>query len=254
MGKLSGRVAIITGASSGIGRATAELFCEEGAAVVLASRNSERLERVTEQIEQQGGECMAIATDVSKQSDVIHLVQTSLKHFNHVDILVNNAGAITEPGPLSSMDESKWDQLFSTNTKSVYWTTRAVWPTMEKQRSGVIVNTASVIAFKGVSGMAAYCASKAAVVMLTKVLAIEGAPIGLRVNCVCPGFIDTPMTDWVGSQQPDSEAWLIDMHENIPLNRSGRPEEVARASLFLSSDESSYVTGETIMVDGGVTT
>ncbi len=153
-----------------------------------------------------------------------------------------------------AMDESKWDQLFSTNTKSVYWTTRAVWPTMEKQRSGVIVNTASVIAFKGVSGMAAYCASKAAVVMLTKVLAIEGAPIGLRVNCVCPGFIDTPMTDWVGSQQPDSEAWLIDMHENIPLNRSGRPEEVARASLFLSSDESSYVTGETIMVDGGVTT
>jgi NAD(P)-dependent dehydrogenase (short-subunit alcohol dehydrogenase family) len=123
---------------------------------------------------------------------------------------------------------------------------------MVEQGGGVIINTASVIAFRGVAGMAAYCGSKATTVMLTKALALEGAPVGIRVNCVCPGFIDTPLNDWLGSLQPDREAWLSEMISQIPLQRAGSPEEVAQASLYLASSDSSFMTGQTVILDGGV--
>lgn len=150
------------------------------------------------------------------------------------------------------MEEAEWDQVFAVNTKSIYYTVRAVWPVMAGQGGGVMVNTASVVAFRGTAGLAAYSASKAAIVMLTKSLALEGAPLGIRVNCVCPGFIDTPMNKWLGALQPDQEAWLKDMLERIPLHRAGSAEEIARASLFLASADSAYMTGQTVILDGGV--
>lgn len=253
MSKLKGQVAIITGSSSGIGQATAKVFAEEGAKVVIAARTSERLGQIAGQISRQGGECLSIPTDISKQQQVEQLIQRTLDRYGRIDILVNNAGTLPAPIPLAQMEEAEWDRVFAVNAKGVYWTVRRVWPVMEKQGKGVIINTASVIAFKGVSGMAAYCGSKAAVVMLTKALALEGAPLGIRVNCVCPGFIDTPMNDWLGSLQPDRKAWLNEMHEQIPLQRSGTPLEIARASLYLASDDSSYMTGQTMILDGGAT-
>lgn len=252
MGKLNEKIAIITGGNSGIGRATARLFAAEGAVVIIAARRSEKLGRVAGEITKEGGECLAVTTDVSKREQVDHLVRTVLNRYGRIDILVNNAGILPPPAPIVETEEVDWDQVFGVNTKGVYWTTQAVWPTMEQQRGGVIINTASVIAFRGVAGMSAYCASKAATVMLTRVLALEGAPLGIRVNCVCPGFIDTPMNDWLGSLQPDREQWLNEMISQIPMQRSGSPDEIARASLFLASSDSSFITGQTIILDGGV--
>jgi 3-oxoacyl-[acyl-carrier protein] reductase len=251
MTKLAELVAIVTGASVGIGRATAKLFAAEGARVVLASRSEERLNRVACEINEEGGDCVAISTDVSKQHQVERMVRTTLKKYHRVDILVNNAGVLPPPTPLAEMDEETWDHVFAVNTKSVYWTVSKVWPAMVHQGGGTIINTASVVAFRGVAEMAAYSATKAAVVVLTKVLALEGAPYGIRANCVCPGFIDTPMNEWLGSLQPDRELWLNDMLDGIPLHRPGTPEEIARASLYLASTDSSYVTGQALILDGG---
>jgi len=188
---------------------------------------------------------------VSDGQQVERLVQTTLDKYGRVDILVNNAGILPLPTPLAEMDELEWDRVFAVNTKSIYWTVRNVWPAMVRQGSGVIINTASVVAFRGVAEMAAYCATKAAIVMLTRVLALESAPFGIRVNCICPGFIDTPMNEWLGSLQSDREAWLNDMLDQIPLHRPGTPEEIARASLYLASPGSSYMTGQVLILDGG---
>lgn len=252
MNKLQGQVAIITGGSAGIGRATARLFAAEGAKVVIAARRSEKVGTVAGEIVKAGGECLAVPADVSKRAQVEHLVQTTLEHFGRIDILLNNAGVLPLPTPLAQMDEAEWDRVFTINTKSVYYTVHAVWPVMAEHGGGVIVNTASVVAFRGTAGLAAYCASKAAIIMLTKSLALEGAPLNIRVNCVCPGFIETPMNDWLGSLQPDRELWLKDMLNRIPLHRAGSADEIARASLFLASADSSYMTGQTMILDGGV--
>lgn len=252
MGKLNGQVAIITGGSSGIGRATAKLFAVEGASVVMVGRDAAKAEAVATEIIMTGGEALGIGADVSTEGPVKELVAATLERYGRIDILLNNAGILPEPLPLAQMPEAGWDRVFDTNTKSVYRMVQGVWPIMERQGGGVIVNTASVVAFRGTAGLAAYCASKAAVVMLTKCLALEGAPLGIRVNCVCPGFIDTPMNDWLGSLQPDREAWLSDMHTKIPLHRSGAPAEIAQANLFLACADSSYMTGQTVILDGGV--
>lgn len=252
MGKLKEQVAIVTGGSVGIGRATARLFAREGAKVVIAARRSERVGSVAGEIAKEGGECLAVPTDVSKWPQVEHLVRTALDSYGRIDILLNNAGILPSPRPLAEMEEVEWDHVFAVNTKSIYYTVRAVWPVMVKQGGGVIVNTASVVAFRGTAGLAAYCATKAATVMLTKSLALEGASLGIRVNCVCPGFIDTPMNKWLGSLQPDQDIWLKDMLDRIPLHRAGNPEEIARANLFLASADSSYMTGQSMILDGGV--
>ncbi|GIK37356.1 MAG: short-chain dehydrogenase [Chloroflexota bacterium] len=252
MGKLQGQVAIVTGGSAGIGRATAKLFAAEGARVVIAARRSEKIGSVAGEIVKEGGECMAVPADVAKRQQVEHLVQVTLARYGRIDILLNNAGVLPLPVVLAEMAETEWDEVFTINTKSIYYTVRSVWPAMVEQGGGVIVNTASVVAFRGTAGLAAYCATKAAIVMLTKSLALEGAPLGIRVNCVCPGFIDTPMNKWLGSLQPDQEVWLKDMLERIPLHRAGNPEEIARASLFLASADSSYMTGQSVILDGGV--
>jgi NAD(P)-dependent dehydrogenase (short-subunit alcohol dehydrogenase family) len=252
MSKLKGQVAIITGGSAGIGRATARLFAAEGAKVVIAARRSEKIGSVIGEIIKAGGECLAVPTDVSKRQQVEHLVRATLHRFGRIDILLNNAGVLPCPTPLAEMEEGEWDRVFNVNTKSIYWLVRSIWPVMVEQRRGVIVNTASVVAFRGTAGLAAYCASKSAIVMLTKSLALEGAPLGIRVNCVCPGFIDTPMNEWLGSLQPDQTTWLNDMLDRIPLHRAGSPDEIARASLFLASADSSYMTGQTVVLDGGV--
>ncbi|MBI1880106.1 MAG: SDR family oxidoreductase [Chloroflexi bacterium] len=252
MDKLKGQAAIVTGGSGGIGRATAKLFAMEGARVVIAARRSEKIGSVAGEIIKEGGECMAVPTDVAKRQQVEHLMRATLDRYGRIDILLNNAGVLPLPTALAEMEEVEWDQVFTINTKSIYWTVRSVWPVMVAQGGGVIVNTASVVAFRGTAGLAAYCATKAAIVMLTKSLALEGAPLGIRVNCICPGFIDTPMNKWLGSLQPDQEVWLSDMLERIPLHRAGNPEEIARASLFLASADSSYMTGQSIILDGGV--
>lgn len=251
MGKLDGRVAIVTGAGSGIGRATARLFAMEGCKTAVIGRSADKVEQTVREIVAAGGEAIAISADLTNPSDVERMVQVTCDRYGGIDVLVNNAGILPAPVPLAEMEERAWDEVFDVNTKGVYRTVKAVWPTMVRRGGGSIVNTASVVAFRGVSGMAAYCATKSAVVMLTKVLALEGAPLGIRVNCVCPGFIDTPMNEWLGSLQPDREAWLTDMIDGIPLHRPGAPAEIARASLFLACSDSSYMTGQTLILDGG---
>lgn len=253
MDTLNGAVAIISGASSGIGRATAGLFASEGSNVVLVSRTPEALKRVAEEIRGRGGECLVAPADVSDGDQVAGMVAATLETYGRIDVLVNNAGTLLEPTPLADLDETDWDRVFAVNAKGVYWTVKHVWPVMVEQSCGAIVNTASVIASRGVVDMAAYCASKAAVVMLTKVLALEGALHNIRVNCVSPGFIDTPMNDWLGSLQDDREIWLRDMVEQIPLQRAGEPEEIARAIRYLATSESSYMTGQVLVLDGGAT-
>jgi NAD(P)-dependent dehydrogenase (short-subunit alcohol dehydrogenase family) len=252
MGKLQGQVAIVTGGSAGIGRATAKLFAAEGAQVIIAARRSEKIGSVAGEINKEGGACLAIPTDVSRPLQIKNLIRTTRERFGRVDILLNNAGILPAPVPLAEMAEAEWDQVFTVNTKSLYWMVQSTWPVMVEQGGGVIINTASVVAFRGTAGLAAYSASKAAIVMLTKSLALEGAPLGIRVNCVCPGFIDTPMNEWLGSLQPDRDLWLSDMLEHIPLHRAGNPDEIAHASLFLASADSSYMTGQAVILDGGV--
>lgn len=252
MGKLNGRVAIITGSSSGIGEATARLFAEEGARTVLASRTSHRLTRVAEEIRAAGGDVLSVPTDVSDGSSVEALVGLIVEMWGRVDIIVNNAGVLPDPVPVAAMNEAEWDRVFAINTKSIYWMVRHAWPALTRNR-GVIVNTASVVAFRGVSGMAAYCASKAAIVMLTRALALEGAEYGIRANCICPGFIDTPMNERLGASQTDPDVWLDDMIGQIPLGRPGAPDEIARGSLYLASDDSSFMTGQILVLDGGAT-
>lgn len=248
--ELNRRVAIITGAGSGIGRATARLFAREGALVVTADLQAEAGEETVQLIRETGGESIFVRTDVSKSGDVMHLVQTAVERYGRLDILHNNAGMFLVKY-LEDMAEEEWDRILGVNLKSIFLGVKYAVPHMKAQRSGVILNTASTGSFIGQHRTPAYIASKGGVAMLTKTLALDYAEYGIRVNCICPGAVNTPMLRQHFSTSPDPVRAAEVEQRLIPLKRFLDPEEIAEAALYLCSDRSRGVTGAAMPVDGG---
>lgn len=243
---LDGRHALVTGASRGIGRAVALAFAAEGASVALNfAGNVAAAEAVRAEIESAGGKAILVPADVSDENAVEDMVKTVTEAFGSIDILVNNAG-ITRDGLLLRMKEEDWDAVLNTNLKGVFLCTKAVSKFMMKKRYGRIVNMASVVGVTGNASQANYTAAKAGVIGFTKATAKELASRGITVNAIAPGFIRSDMTDVL----PDKvkEAMLAE----IPLGRAGEPADVAKAALFLASDQAAYITGQVLKVDGGM--
>jgi len=247
--RLENKVSIITGAASGIGEASAILFAREGAKVVLADVNEEKGNGVANRIQNNGNEALFIKADVSKQDDTNKMVEKTIEKFDVIDVLFNNAG-IARLKSLHELDEEEWNQVMDINLKGVYLCSKGVLPYMQRQRKGSIINNSSIAGVVGFPGAAAYCASKGGLGLLTRNMALDYAIDGIRVNDICPGVIKTPMTldeETMGRKQ------IEEMEKVHPLGRAGKPEEVAYTALFLASDESSFITGSSIMIDGGYT-
>jgi len=243
----AGRVGLIAGAGSGIGRATALLLAERGGAVVAADVNEDAAAETAAWIRKAGGRAEACRCDVTLADDVDGALRVARQRFGRLDVLVNCAG-ILRIAPLESTAEKEWGEVLAVNLTGAFLLTRAAMTAMREQGGGAIVHIASRAAIRAKEGHGAYAASKAGILQLTQTAALEGAPHGIRVNCVCPGFIDTPMTR--GSYEDDAfDAWS----QICPLGRPGRPEDVARAMLFLASDDASFITGVALPVDGGRT-
>ncbi|MHA2055527.1 MAG: SDR family NAD(P)-dependent oxidoreductase [Candidatus Hodarchaeales archaeon] len=250
MKKLDGKTAIITGISSGIGRATAILFAKNGANIVGSDIDAEGGKIVIETIEGLGGNSIFVKSDISISEEVKHLVKRA-HEFKEIDILFNNAG-IEVVKKLEDTLEEEWERTIDVNLKSVFLCTKYVIPEMRKNGGGVIINNSSAAALVG-SFSPVYSASKGGIVSLTKSLAVELAPDNIRVNCVCPGAIETPMLQRVIEKQGDPKI-VRDTRTNLyPLGRFGKPEEIAKTVLFLACDDSSFVTGGVFVVDGGFT-
>ena len=244
--RLHGKVAVVTGAGTGIGRAIARTFAEAGAAVVLNGRRVEPLESVQSEIEAAGGSALVHSADVSTQAGAQSLVDAAKSALGRLDILINNAGKSYDALIL----RMKWDALedaLAVNLKSAFYLCSAAGKVMLAQKSGAIVNVSSVVALGGNAGQSAYVAAKAGVLGLTKSLAQEFGSRGIRVNAIAPGFIETDMTSVL------PEAVQTTYRSRIPLGRFGAADEVARTALFLASDDASYITGQTLAVDGGLT-
>jgi NAD(P)-dependent dehydrogenase (short-subunit alcohol dehydrogenase family) len=247
MGRLDGKVAVITGAGSGIGRETALLFAREGAKIVVADYASEAGEATVRQIGEKGGDALFIKTDVSQASDVERMVKATVEKYGRIDILYNNAGVLGEVAFVGDATEDDWDRLMSINLKGTFLCSKYAVREMIKGGSGVIVNTASAMGFVGLPGNAAYSAAKGGIIQLTRTMALEYASSNIRVNCLCAGWVDTPMNLKLGERIIN---WTV---RETPMKRWAKPEEIAQAALYLASDESSFVTGAALVIDGGWT-
>jgi NAD(P)-dependent dehydrogenase (short-subunit alcohol dehydrogenase family) len=245
-GRLEGKIALVTGGGTGIGRAIALLFASEGARVVVAGRRSEPLSQVVHEIRNHGGTATFCRGDVSKPDRVELMVQGAIFNFGGLDILVNNAGIFAE-GTVVDTDEKRWDKILGTNLKGAYLVSRQAVPAMKARGGGSIINNASVHGMVGMKNGAAYCASKGGLVQLTRAMALDHAADRIRVNAICPGLIDTPMT----RDADGGTKWLDQEVGRYPIARSGAVEEVARLALFLASEDSSWVTGAVLPIDGG---
>jgi NAD(P)-dependent dehydrogenase (short-subunit alcohol dehydrogenase family) len=239
-------VAIITGAGSGIGRGTALAFVREGAKVVIADWSEEGGKETASLVEQAGGEAVFVKTDVSKSADVDVMVQTCLEKFGKVDILVNNAG-IVKFGALHETPEEDWDATIDVNLKSIFLATKKVIPEMLKAGKGKIVNIASIAGLVGFDQIAPYCASKGGIIAFTRATALEYAKSKININCIAPGVIKTAMTKDMLASEESKKGY----ESQTPYPRLGEPEDIAQAVLYLASDESDFVTGQTLAVDGG---
>lgn len=249
--RLDKKVAVVTGSGSGIGRASATLFAKEGAKVVIADINDAGGEETVKTIKSNGGEAVFIHTDVSKTSDAENLIKRTVETFGKIDIFFNNAGTPQKTMPFETLEESLWDHLYATNVKGIYLTTKNLIPVMKKAAHGVIINLASMAGVRPRPGSAAYAGTKAAVIHLTKALAIELAPFKIRVNCINPAAVDTPMLPKFKEDGQDLDKFYEGAKASMPLGRIATPQDVANAALFLASDEASIITGICINVDGG---
>lgn len=250
--RLLKKVSLVTGATSGIGEATAILFASEGASIAVTGRNQERGHEVRDRILRGGGEAIFVATDVVKPEECRRAVNETVSTFGRLDILFNNAG-VFYPHTALDCSEEEWDAQIDINLKGTFLMSKFALPEMIRQGRGVIINNSSGWGIVGGDSAVAYCASKGGVVLLTKAMAIDHGRQGIRVNCICPGDIDTPMLP------PDARMRGLDWHDylancsNRPLGRIGTAEEIAKAALFLASDDSSFMTGAALIVDGGGT-
>lgn len=242
---LTGRIALITGASQGIGRACALALAESGAHIALAARNQEKLAAVAKEIEDKGGQAGAFAMDVSNEDSVKAAVKSALERFGKIDILVNNAG-ITKDTLLMRMKRADWDSVLQTNLGGAFFCTQAVISSMLKQRWGRIINITSIFGQIGQVGQANYSASKAGLIGLTMAVAREVASRNITVNAVAPGYIETSMTAGLPAEMKEN---ILKM---IPLGRAGSDADVAHAVSFLASDEAAYITGHVLNVNGGI--
>ncbi len=243
--ELKEKVALVTGAAQGIGKAVALMLARHGADVIVADVNLEKAAETAREVEAIGRGAMAVKVDVTRLSDVEQMVESALGRFGKIDILVNNAG-IARDKLILRMTEEDWDTVLDVNLKGTFNCTKAVIKHMSKQRSGKIVNIASVVGEMGNAGQANYSASKAGVIGLTKTIAREFAQRGINVNAIAPGYIQTPMTDGLPDKAKE------ELKRMIPMERLGQPEDVAHAVLFLVSEASSYVTGQVLNVNGGI--
>jgi len=248
--QLSGKVALITGGAAGIGRATALLFAREGAAVAMADLNAQAGEAVVGEITRSGGRAIFESADVTRAEDCRRVVERTIREFGRLDILFNNAGIIRR-ATILELSEDDWDRLMAVNVKSIYLLSREVLPHMQKQGGGSIINTASGWGLAGGAKAAVYCASKGAVVLLTKAMAIDHGPQKIRVNCICPGDTDTGMLRVEAQQLGEENGRFLAEAAKRPLGRVGSPDEIAQAVLYLASEASSFVTGTALVVDGG---
>ncbi|MFZ0292235.1 MAG: glucose 1-dehydrogenase [Candidatus Sulfotelmatobacter sp.] len=248
--QLQGKTAIITGGAGGIGRATALLFAREGAAVSIVDLNQEAGAALASEISAAGGRAIFQIADVTRAADCRRVIEDSGKQFGDVHVLFNNAG-IMRRASVIDLAEEDWDQVMAVNVKSVFLMSREVIPLMAKAGGGSIINTASGWGLAGGARAAAYCASKGAVVLLTKAMAIDHGPQNIRVNCICPGDTDTAMLRSEARQLGQAEDKFLSDSAKRPLGRVGTADEIAQAALYLASDASTFVTGTTLVVDGG---
>jgi meso-butanediol dehydrogenase/(S,S)-butanediol dehydrogenase/diacetyl reductase len=241
--RLQSKVAIITGGGSGIGKAIAQAFVREGAKVAIAGRDSKKLALAAGEI---GADCLAVTADVSNANDVQKLVNTALEKFKNINILVNNA-AVLLPGTAESLSEQDFDQTFNVNVRGLWLLARAVLPHMRAAGGGSIINIGSVLSLLGARNRVAYSASKGAVLAMTRAMALDHAAENIRVNCICPGIVETELVAKFNLDE-NARRQRVSMH---PIGRFGRPDDVASTAVFLASDESGWTTGSALTVDGG---
>lgn len=252
--RLQGKVAVVSGGGSGIGQASCEAFAREGAAVVVVDIDAESAAATVARITGAGGQAISVVADATKGEDVARTMQTAVDQFGGLDIVFNNAGGSTGVlKPVGETDEAEWDRVIALNLRSAYLGCHYAIPHLLRRGGGSIINTASAAGLVAWSNMAAYSSAKGGVVLLTKCVAIDYAEQGIRANCICPGTIDTPLVARNVRRRPDAQQILDRMTALHPMRRFGRMEEVAELALFLASDESSFITGAAIPVDGGYT-
>jgi 3-oxoacyl-[acyl-carrier protein] reductase len=247
-GRLEGKVAVVTGAGSGIGRASAELFAAEGARVAVVDVNSESSQETAEAIGQAGGEAIAIPTDVSDPEAVQAMADAAVERFGRVDVLMSNAGILDDFEPAAETSDEVWNRILGVNLNGMFFTARALIPQMLEHGGGAIINVASTAGLNGGNGGAAYTTSKHGVIGFTRQLCFDYARKGIRCNVICPGAVETGMTEEIFSS---GDAEVMKAVESAPIGRWAQPEELAAAALFLASDDASFVNGAVYVVDGG---
>lgn len=248
--RFGGKVAFITGGGTGIGRAAALAFAREGASVAVVGRTLEELEETVQLIEQDGGRAVAVTCDVAKSDEVRAAVERAVDEFGRLDIGFNNAGIEQPTAPLVDITEEEWDRLHAVNLRGVYLCMKHQIPQMLRQGGGVIVNTGSGASVMGIAGQAAYCAAKFGLIGLTKAAALDYAPSNIRVNAICPGYVDTPMMERFTGGTAEGRRNVID---NVTAGRPASPEEIAETVLWMCSDAAAYLVGHAMVIDGGQT-